>query len=81
MNITPELCRGARGLLGWSRADLAAAAGVSTPVVVKYEGGGNLNAGTLEKITSAFSAHGVKLTDTKATQTIRRAKPTGKDET
>lgn len=37
--IAPALVRGARGLLGWSQADLAGRAGVSRPTVTHYEQG------------------------------------------
>ncbi len=75
MNMNPDLCRAARAFFDWSRSDLAAKAGVSTPVIVKYERGGNLREETLERISSAFSAHGVTFTDGRAVQTIRYRKP------
>ena len=74
MDITPELSRAGRGFLNWSRADLARAAGVSTPVVVKFEHGGNLQAETLAKLIAAFSANGVTFTNGPRVQTIRKDK-------
>lgn len=76
MNMNPDLCRGGRGLLNWSRADLAEKAGVSTPVVVKYERGGNLREETLAKLVEAFSAHGVTFPPGRGVERIeRRSKP------
>jgi transcriptional regulator with XRE-family HTH domain len=37
MNITAAQCRGARGLLGMTQADLAAASGVSLRTITHYE--------------------------------------------
>ena len=37
--ITPEQCRGARGMLGWSQDGLAEKAGVSKHTIVDLEGG------------------------------------------
>lgn len=75
MKITPDLCRAGRGLLNWSRADLANAAGVSTPVVVKFEHGGNLQQATIDKIAAAFDARGVKIENRPRVQSITRKTP------
>ena len=37
--VSPEQIRAARGLLGWTQADLAKAAGVSRAAVADYESG------------------------------------------
>jgi transcriptional regulator with XRE-family HTH domain len=38
MNLFPEQCRAARGLLNWTQAELAAYAGVSRSTVRDFEG-------------------------------------------
>ena len=58
-------------MLNWSRSDLAEAAGLSLPVIVKFEGGGNIRAETLAKIHAAFSQHGITFTSRGAVQTIK----------
>lgn len=40
--LDPAQVRGARGLLGWSQADLARHAGVSRPTVTHYEQGSRM---------------------------------------
>lgn len=76
MNMNPDLCRAARALFDWSRSDLAEKAGVSTPVVVKYERGGNLREETLAKLVEAFSANGVTFPKVRGGESIvRRSKP------
>lgn len=37
MTITPEQCRAARGLISWSQADLARAAGLARITVARFE--------------------------------------------
>lgn len=37
MNLRPELCRAARGLLNWTQEQLAASAGVSRSTVRDFE--------------------------------------------
>jgi transcriptional regulator with XRE-family HTH domain len=39
MPLTPQQCRAARGLLGWTQEDLAERAGVSRSTVRGFEGG------------------------------------------
>ena len=36
--LSPEQCRGARGLLGWSQAELASAAAVAVKTIADFEG-------------------------------------------
>jgi hypothetical protein len=45
--ISPGQCRAARGLLGWSQTDLSEKSSVSRWVVVKFEGGGKVAAGSI----------------------------------
>lgn len=37
--ITPEQCRAARSLLGWSQDDLAAETAISRPTIAEFERG------------------------------------------
>lgn len=37
MNISPELCRAARGLLGWSQQELASRAQVARKTIADFE--------------------------------------------
>ena len=37
--ITPEQCRAARSLLGWSQEELAAQTGISRPTIAEFERG------------------------------------------
>jgi transcriptional regulator with XRE-family HTH domain len=37
--ITPEQCRAARSLLGWSQEDLAAETAISRPTIAEFERG------------------------------------------
>lgn len=62
MPIIPQI-RGARGLLGWSQAELARAAGLSLPTIQRYESVGNTSAEALAKIVSALEAAGVVFVD------------------
>lgn len=39
MPVSPEQCRAARGLLKWTRHDLARAAGISSATVYEFEAG------------------------------------------
>jgi transcriptional regulator with XRE-family HTH domain len=39
MSITPAQCRGARGLLGWSQADLSVASNIATKTIADFERG------------------------------------------
>lgn len=62
MQLTPEACRAARALLGWSIRDLASAAGVSpTTVLALEQGGASARPETLTKICDSFAAKGVSL--------------------
>jgi transcriptional regulator with XRE-family HTH domain len=39
MDITPDQCRGARGLLGMTQSDLASRSGVSLKTILNFETG------------------------------------------
>ncbi len=64
MVITPQACRAARALLGWSMRDLASRSGVSLGAVNRLEGGeATPRRGTSRKVIDAFTAHGVQIVD------------------
>lgn len=61
--ISPAQCRGARGMLGWSQAELAAAAQVSRPTIVDFERGVRVpHAGNLASIIAALERAGIEFT-------------------
>lgn len=55
----------ARGLLGWSQAELAEAAGVAEMTIRRFESGpvNQLRKKTLEKIQGALEAQGIEFTN------------------
>jgi transcriptional regulator with XRE-family HTH domain len=57
--------RGARGLLGWSQTDLAAAASLSEPTIKRFETGrgANVSAAAVAKMVAALEAAGVEFTN------------------
>lgn len=58
--MTPAQSRAARGLLGWTQADLASAAKVGVVTVRQFEGGNaEPRNATLTVLTSALEAAGV----------------------
>ena len=59
--LTGEASRAARGLLNWSKRDLAKASGVSLPTVHRIETGGAFYSSTGDKIAATFEAHGVEI--------------------
>lgn len=63
VKLTEVACRAARGILNWSMRDLASQSGVSLPTILKLEKGGEVSAATAERITAAFEAHGVEITN------------------
>lgn len=75
MNITPDLCIAARNLLRMTRNQLAEQAGIATVTLKVFEDGLRATPATAEKITLAFSAHGVTFTNGRTVQTIKRKLP------
>jgi transcriptional regulator with XRE-family HTH domain len=64
MPLTPQQCRAARGLLGWTQEELAARAGVSRGTVRGFENGRHeLLRGSATVIRGALEAAGVILLD------------------
>jgi len=62
--ITPEQCRAARGLLGWSQQTLAERAGVGIVTVHQLEAGlTQPRRATLEVIRRALEAAGLEFID------------------
>jgi transcriptional regulator with XRE-family HTH domain len=62
--LTPEQCRAARAVLGWSREDLAQKAGVSAGTVVGFELlGADSKVSTLRKLRQALAAAGIDFID------------------
>ena len=62
--VTREQCRAARGLLGWSQADLAEAALIGIVTVRQFETGAHEPRRlTLHAIRKAFEAAGVEFID------------------
>jgi len=59
--MTPAQCRAARGLLDWTQAKLAEAAGLALATVVKFERSGRaVPARAVQSIQLAFEAAGVE---------------------
>lgn len=64
MRLTPEQCRAARGLLGWTQAALAAQAGVSRSTVRGFENGRHeLHRASAAVIRGALETAGLILID------------------
>jgi transcriptional regulator with XRE-family HTH domain len=53
--MTPAQCRAARGLAGWSQADLGARSSVSRATILKFEDGQEVRAGTVTLLKLALS--------------------------
>ncbi|MDP4001930.1 XRE family transcriptional regulator [Methylobacterium sp. NEAU K] len=63
-SMSPAQSRGARGLLGWSEADLAAKVGLDERFVREFEGGyGDPPSGQIEALRSALCAAGAVFDD------------------
>lgn len=62
MQLLPEQCRAARGLLNWSQDELAAAAGVSRSTIKDFECHRHaLHRSSEELLVAAFARGGVRL--------------------
>jgi transcriptional regulator with XRE-family HTH domain len=62
--ITPRQCRAARGLLGWSQADLANACGMSKTAINNFEmGNSSIKQVSMQAIIQAFQLNNVDLTE------------------
>ena len=62
--VSVEQIRGARGLLGWSQTQLANAAGLSLPTVIRYEtGGAKVSQEAVDKMRAALESAGVVFVD------------------
>jgi transcriptional regulator with XRE-family HTH domain len=62
-NLTPEANRAARAMLKWSVRELAKNAGIAFSTVHRFETTGSATESTKEKITSAYAAHGIEITN------------------
>ena len=61
MSISPAQCRGARGLLGWSQADLSRASKTATKTIADFERGAREPyQRTLEDVRAALERAGVE---------------------
>ena len=61
-SLTPAFCRGARGLLDWSQADLAERAQVSRSTIKDFEVGAHeLHRATEAQVLRAFEEAGVSI--------------------
>lgn len=58
--VTPEQCRGARGMLGWSQDRLAEAAHVSRTLIAHFEGGNVISHNNHLAINLALEAAGIE---------------------
>jgi len=61
--LTSEACRAARALLKWKLADLSEATGLSIETLTQFENGRTMRKSNRDKITAAFAAHGVEITN------------------
>jgi transcriptional regulator with XRE-family HTH domain len=78
--MSPAQSRAARGLLGWSQADLAAKVGLDARFVSDFEGGhGDPPSGQIAALRSALMAAGAVFTDGPA-QGVHLAAQAGADE-
>ena len=76
--ITPDQCRAARALVGWSRADLAVQCGVAASTLSDFEGGKRVPyARTLADVKEALETAGVTFIsgDERAGEGVRRSLP------
>ena len=78
-SITIAQFRAARALVGWSREDLAAHAGLSPPTVkrVETEGAAHVSDDARQKLRAALEAAGVEFTNGNAPGVRLRPKKRG----
>ncbi len=63
-DLTPALCRAARGFLDWTQADLALEAGVSRSTIRDYEGNRHdVHRATEAQLRQAFERGGIRFID------------------
>ncbi|WP_342106866.1 helix-turn-helix domain-containing protein [Methylobacterium sp. SI9] len=78
--MSPAQSRAARGLLGWSEADLAGKVGLDAQLVRDFEAGyGDPPSGQIEALRSALGAAGAVFTDAPR-QGVHLAEASGADE-
>ena len=63
--MSPEACKHARGLLGWSMQDLADASQVHKDTIRRFEGGGSVLPRTIANLRAALESAGVEFVETK----------------
>lgn len=61
--LTSEACRAARALLKWKLADLSEQTGLSIETLTQFENGRAMRKNNRDKITAAFAAYGVEITN------------------
>ncbi len=61
MQLSPEACRAARGLLGWSLQELAKATELSFETLSRFENGRPMRGSTAARVVAAFADMGVDL--------------------
>ncbi|WP_037522975.1 helix-turn-helix domain-containing protein [Sphingomonas sp. Mn802worker] len=59
--MSPDQCRAARALLGWSAQDLASAAGLGLATVKRFESGQLVQTVTVQALRNAVEAAGLVL--------------------
>ena len=68
-DLTPALCRAARGFLDWTQADLADQAGVSRSTIRDYEGNRHdVHRATEAQLRLAFERGGIRFIDAEGGQ-------------
>ena len=60
MLLTPEMCRAARALLRWEARQLAAAAGLDTATVERFEEGGMVQPASVEEMLETLRGAGLE---------------------
>lgn len=63
MMVSPDQCRAARALLGWSVAELAAASSLGTATIKRFEAGQVVNAASVTAVERAIAGAGLILLD------------------